>query len=298
MTKPDCLALQQAVFEAGDGPALLERRPDLAAHHHDCAGCRAWLAAFVRGAEAAADDRAFAAGVLARTVDNTCAQARTMSAAALDEPLPATERTLVATHLASCHDCRAVVDEMTASVAALRELADIDPGQAFTASVLLATSLRPSPVRALDRWRGQWDALVHRPRFAIEAAYALTLCLVLVTGNPLWALEWTAARVEPLVQRAGAPVEALDARVQALRERMAGDSITASGVTLGPGPAWTAWARQVRDDVVRSVAAGLTGIVEALEAAVSWVERWAIALLARVQPVATEPDAGAARSPQ
>jgi len=294
MTTPECLAFQQAMFEAGDGRALLARRPDLAAHHGACAACRAWLASFADGVESAAADAGFAASVMARTAGGACARARELAAAAFDEPLPAVERMLVAAHLETCAGCRAVVAEMTALVAALPELAEIDPGPAFTARVLAATSRRPGRARAFDWWRRQWEALVSRPRFALEAAYALTLVLVLVAGNPLSAFEWTAARVQPLVNRVGGPVEAIDARVQALRERMTG-VVAASEESAGLGATWADWARQTWDDLVASVQAGLSRVVAAVESAATSVRQWTRDVLGRAATAATEPDAGPAR---
>ena len=218
MTTPECLAFQQAVFEAGDGRALLARRPDLAAHHGACAGCRAWLAAFAGGVESAAGDAGFAASVMARTTRGACARARELAAA----------------------------------------------------------------------------ALVSRPRFALEAAYALTLVLVLVTGNPLSAVEWTAARVEPLVERVGGPVEAIDARVQALRERMTGGA-AASEESADLGATWADRARRTWDDLVALVSAGLSRIVAALESAAAWVRQWTRDVFGGAATTGTEPDAGPAR---
>jgi len=294
MTASECFAFQQAVFEAGDGRALLRRRPDLAAHHDACAGCRAWLAAFVGGVESAAGEAALTATVLARTSGDACARARELAAAALDEPLAAMDAALVAAHLGSCASCRVVVEEMAASVAALPALAEIDPGPAFTARVLAATSRRPARARAFDWWRRQWAGLVSRPRFALEAAYALTLVLVLFAGNPLSAFEWTAARVEPLVQTVGGPVQAVDARIQALRARVAG-GVVATEESASLATTWAEWAQRTWDDLMSSVSAGLSQIVGALESAVGWVRQWVRDAFGGAAATATEPDAGAAR---
>ncbi len=297
MTTAECLALQQAVFEAGDGLALLARRPDLAAHHDACPGCQAWLAAFAGGVEMAAGDVGFAESVMAQTAGGACGRARDLAAAALDGPLASVEGALVAAHLESCAACQAVVEAMTASVAALPELAEIDPGPAFTARVLAMTSRRPARARAFDWWRPRWAALVSRPRFALEAAYALTLVLVLAAGNPLAAFEWTAARVEPLVERAGGPSEALDAidaRVQALRERVTGGAAVVDE-SAGLAATWADWARQTWDDLVGSVSAGLSRTAAAVESAVTRVRQWTREVFGGVQSTLTEPEASAAR---
>jgi len=298
MTTGECLAFQQAVFEAGDGAALLERRPDLAAHPAMCPGCRRWLEAFASGQAAAAGALGLAAGVMARTAHGACTRARELSAVAIDEPLPAMERALVASHLENCAGCRAVVPEMEGALAALPSLAAIDPGPAFTARVLAATSRRPACSRALDRWRRRWETLVLRPRFAIEAAYALTLCLVLVTGNPLSAVEWTASVVEPLVQRVGAPVQALDARVEAWRSRAAGDLNTATATAAGSRASWVNWVRAVWDGAWRALAERFGLVIATLESLARRVHQWGLDLLERIQSLATEPEPGSVRSPE
>ena len=122
----------------------------------------------------------------------------------------------------------------------------------------------------------------------------MTLVLVLVAGNPLSAFEWTAARVEPLVQRASGPVEALDARVQALRERVTGGGAVADG-SAGLAATWAGWARQTWDDLVASVSSGLSRIVAAVESAAAWAHQWTRAVFGGAQSAPTEPGASGVR---
>lgn len=293
MTRPECLAFEQAVFGAGDGAVLLKRRPDLAAHHAECLSCRRWLEAFTAGTEAVAGVPAFAAGVMARTAATACARARELSASAFDAPLPAVERSLVEAHLEICAGCRAVVAEMVTAMAALPALAEAEPGPWFAARVLAATSGRPAPAR--EAWRRRWAALVSRPRFAIEAAYALTLCLVLVTGNPLSALEWTAARVEPLVERVETPIQAIDVKVRAWRHRTALGADAPKADVPGARTSWSRWIGKSRGAVFQAWSGWFSRVVAGLRSLLAQARRWGLELLERARTLVTEPHADSAR---
>lgn len=65
----------------------------------------------------------------------------------------------------------------------LPRLAEIDPGPGFTEAVLSRTSRRPGLFgwrrwqQRLGRWTEAWGRLIHRPRFAWEAAWCATLLL-------------------------------------------------------------------------------------------------------------------------
>ncbi|MEW6321655.1 MAG: hypothetical protein AB1635_11290 [Acidobacteriota bacterium] len=229
MTDHECLAFQQAAFEAGEDAARFDQQPERAGHLDGCPACRRWLAAFLAGVEAA-DAEPVAELVMARTTG-----------------LPA------------------------ALLSDLRALADEDPGPAFTARVLAATSRRPAPRRAYDAWVRRWNALVARPRFAFEAAYALTLCLVLASANPLSAVEWTSSHVEPLMTRADI-AGALDVR-------------------------WSDWARGAWAEFVSMVSDAWASLADAVTAVVSAVRQWTTDVLVRVQAAVTEPGTGRARSP-
>ena len=61
----------------------------------------------------------------------------------------------------------------------LAGLAELEPGPSFTEAVLARTSRRSSLGRVWRRFRSEtWPALVHRPRFAWEAAWCITLLVV------------------------------------------------------------------------------------------------------------------------
>jgi predicted anti-sigma-YlaC factor YlaD len=298
MNTLDCQAFEQAVFEAGGLARALAARPDLAAHRDGCAACRAWAERFARGVEDAGRLTDLPAGVVARTGGTACARARALLGAAFDEPLAALDGALVAGHLETCAACRAVASAMDEAAAALPGLAEIDPGPAFTARVLAATSRRRAGGRVVDRWRAAWAALVGRPRFALEAAYALTLVLILVGGNPLKAWERTVAQVRPIArahvaERIGALGQAIDARVVAWRDHAAPGPATDRAVTAG-ARSWLDRARQAWDDAFGVAGAWMRRLIDGVETFAGRIREWGVDLFSSP----TEPPAPPARSRQ
>jgi predicted anti-sigma-YlaC factor YlaD len=297
MNKPDCLALRQAVFQAGEMSQSLRQHPDLAAHLAACAECRLWLDAFEEGLGEGDRVAALGAGIMARTAPGACMRARDLAGASFDGPLPAVDATLLTGHLETCGECRAVTAEMAATSRVLPALADIDPGPWFTARVLAATSRRRASARLADRWRRAWSAMVDRPRFALEAAYALTLVLFLVAGNPMTALGRTAARIEPVArQRLADGVEqanrAITSGLDALKER-------AAAQTVVPAADWglAARARGLWQQVAGALAGGLSDLIDAIASAADRVWQWARELFGA--PARTgEPPTDPVRSPR
>lgn len=141
------------------------------------------------------DDR-FVADVLARTSGAVCVQARRLAGGAADEPLGAADQALLAEHLRHCAACRAVTQTLVSLASTLPVLADEAPGPDFADVVLAATSRRRRERRWHERWRDRWTAAAARPRFAWEVAYALTIVLVVLVGDPVRAWQSTAGRLE------------------------------------------------------------------------------------------------------
>lgn len=185
--------------------------------------------------------------VLARTSGPVCGRAHDLLA---DDDPPEVDRELLALHLEGCRECR----ELAAVLAAVRRdlpgLADVRPDPAFADDVLAATL--PASVRWRRRWRRfrteSWPRWVRRPRFAWEAAFALTLVLAPVftaDGSPLRSVGERAmalSRENPLPGRLHleAPVaeagERLESASRALEEspavRWAAGRIDSSRATL------------------------------------------------------------------
>lgn len=269
-------------------------------------------------------DATFAGDVLARTSGPACPRARLLLGGTPDAPMPPVDRALVDAHLERCGACREFAAALPAVVEVLPSLAEADPGPGFTARVLAATVQAPpgsttAPWR--DRWLAWWETLAARPRIAWEAAYALTLVLVLVVGDPVKAWDSAAAGLRiwsvpatPL----SLPAPNLSGARAALVSRGAR---MAEGI--GAARAWlehraqgaAAFAAALRADDAASGSRLWIFMAEVTDLAERWGLRalsWASDLLGALRPApgeprttpagdvnaapATEPPAGAARS--
>lgn len=152
---------------------------------------------------------------------------------------------LVALHLLECSECRALAGVMASLAVDLPRLAEISPDPGFADDVLRASL--PAAVRLRRWWRGAvapalqgtWERLVHRPRFAWEAAFVLTvvfLPLIVASGPSLAAAPARGAEeVARFAQGARtADVEIrLGAAVREIREseaaRRTGDGLESAG---------------------------------------------------------------------
>jgi hypothetical protein len=129
-----------------------------------------------------------------------CQRALTLVGGQPDGPLDDQTRALVAGHLEHCAECRAIAATLTETRAVLATLVEIEPGVAFTADVVAATSGSRIPARRpkhhglSERWawagelRGRvaaaWQRMLARPRLSLELAYLATVLLVVANGNP------------------------------------------------------------------------------------------------------------------
>jgi len=259
MNRLTCDHVRAAVLDPGTVQGDWVRHPDAAAHVQECPSCRDWLEALAAG------EQAWAAESADRFAAQVIAQTSGVEAVVNDLPL----------------------------------LADLDPGPGFAERVLMATSRK----RATEGWparvAGAWRAMVRRPRFAWEAAYVATLCWVLVFGNPVGAIEWSATNIRVVArERLGPPVSDLRADLDAWRARIAPGPAAPAGEATGPQiepvppvvqvwEAATNWLRGLTASVVNAIAF-------AWERVTSWSEQPAGE---RPAPPG-EPPAGPARSPQ
>lgn len=210
----DCRELEERLEALLDGALDDVDSRRCARHLEACPSCRE-LTAPLAVAAAPPDDLVDA--VLARTSGSPCGRAESRLCDWLDGAMASTERRLMAAHLDSCSDCRALAGAMRRLAAELPLLAELEPDPGFVEAVLAATL--PVRVRLRRWWAAVWPQWVHRPRFASEAAFVATMALVLVfatPGSPLGAMPTRAlalARSDPGAQ--------LEAPVAALEERFA-----------------------------------------------------------------------------
>lgn len=168
------------------------------------------------------DNERFVRDVLARTSGSPCRRCEDQLPDLADGVLADLDRQLVQAHLEHCTACRALAVAMSTSAPVLPQLAVVDPGEAFTAAVLGRTSRRqrlaappaharptglPGLMDRVGRWWGGW---LLQPGFAAQAAYALTVVLVLATvvpGSPLRGVPGKALQVMRAGPTAVAPLD-------------------------------------------------------------------------------------------
>jgi hypothetical protein len=233
-----CDAIRAVALDPGARPGDWTARPEVADHLRDCADCRDWLGLFGAG------ERAWAGEPDGSLADSVIA--RTTGIEALLRDLPS--------------------------------LASMDPGPGFAERVLLATSRRPARQRRRARLADAWGALVCRPRFAWEAAYVATVCWVLLFGNPVGALEWSASNIRTVAeQRFGGQVKGLHSDLESWRAKWAPDPASAVGAAPREAQtespimrAWQAGAAQVQR-ATQSVMDVLAGAWARVSDWVGWI---------------------------
>jgi hypothetical protein len=214
---------------------------------------------------------------MAATGGATCDRARELLASIRDMVLDPTDASLLAAHAARCLECRTFAATLASITEALPTLSEWDPGPGFAAAVLARTSLRPAEPTWGDWWRAAWQRLVQRPRFAWEAAYVVTLCWLLIFGQPITALDWTTARVSAVARETvPARVRVVQTRVVSWRDRVTADvdravSVVETGrasmekAASGAQRQATAWWTSLAADVVSLLESSWRAILSATE---------------------------------
>lgn len=162
-------------------------------------------------------DEKFVSDVLARTSGSACDRATEQFSDLMDGSLTGLDRELVQGHLEHCSPCRALAVTLGWLEPLLPQMAEIDPGPAFTARVISGTTGRigvaapgpavpTGPAGLMDRVGGWWDRQILRPGFAAQMAYAATVILVLMTTVPGSPLKGMPEKALEMVQ--AGPVEA------------------------------------------------------------------------------------------
>lgn len=186
-------------------------------HALECTACRDLLAVIREDISPVEDDAPadLAAGVLARTGSDPCRRSRDLLCSHVDGDLAGDDGELLGLHLHGCAECHALEVALVHLAEDLPAMAEIDPGPAFTHRVVAATVPRRSARDAVAWLQAWWQ----RPRFALEAAYVLTLVGLLVFGVPRVVTsaqatgEIAAAAPQAAKQLAGVAAERIDADV-------------------------------------------------------------------------------------
>jgi len=155
----------------------------------------------------------FVRNVMARTSGSPCERACSQLPNLADGVLEDMDRQLVQAHLEHCTSCRSVAVVLGWVQPMLTDMAVLDPGPAFTQSVVARTSgaVHPlakaarrgetvGPLGVIDRVGRWWQEQFFRPRFAMEFAYVATVVLVLLTSVPGAPLQNEARQAREMVQ--------------------------------------------------------------------------------------------------
>ena len=161
------------------------------------------------GSGAGGDDRRrseeFVQDVLARTSGQACRRALDQLPDLTDHRLEDLDRQLVQAHLEHCVACRQVAVTLGWLGSLLPDMAEVEPGPAFTAAVVARTSGALSraektvraggnygPAGLLDRLGRWWQGQLQRPQFALQFAYVATVLILALTATP-----WSPLRGAP-----------------------------------------------------------------------------------------------------
>jgi hypothetical protein len=182
----ECKRFERFLEDSFEVTLSEQNQASLADHLKRCPSCRQYRS-ILRGETnllARHDQEYLTRSVLDSTSGPSCASAEELLC--LDDGEASREgQRLLAAHLENCSHCSAMKAWLDEAKDVWPALSELDPGEGFTASVLLATSHSPAPppswIANLGRSVGQ---LLQRPRFSWEAAYVGTLLLIALVGNP------------------------------------------------------------------------------------------------------------------
>ncbi len=155
----------------------------------------------------------FVRNVLSRTSGSPCDRACEQLPGLMDGKLEDMDRQLVQAHLEHCDGCRSVAVVLGWMQPMLTDMAELDPGPAFTEAVVLRTTgaVHPlaraarrgeivGPLGLVDRLARWWQKQIFRPRFAMEFAYVATVILLLLTSVPGAPLRQEAHSAREMIQ--------------------------------------------------------------------------------------------------
>jgi hypothetical protein len=217
----DCLDFERWIERFEIGAAAVE--PEYREHADDCWACRQLLQLMELRVPLPGMTNDWTQRVVEATSGSPCDVVESWigdrSRSAAHDAVGAR---LVEVHLTSCVDCSALAGILGTLDDELRELQEVRVPIGFAEQVLARTL--PLDVRLRRRFRVVWQRWLRRPRFATELAYALTVLLLLVVGNPaapLSAMSKSARELSPVVDRLAAnaqPREVVEVLKRSVRE--------------------------------------------------------------------------------
>jgi len=169
--------------------------------------------------------------ILAQTSGPACDRLHRLACDFVDELLPAEDRELASLHLEHCPPCQGLVAGLHVTLRVLPGFAQVDPGAAFTASLLLRTrSPLPLILPPPDRFLAGWANLMRRPRAALEAAYLATAAGFILTQIPLPGSAGSAGSA--LISQARTEARTSTAQVASHGQRLTHSALATSSVRM------------------------------------------------------------------
>lgn len=178
----NCARFARILADYHEGTLTAGERTAAEQHLEQCLSCRSLLEVAAGGVDMLPEKmrEELVTSILARTSGGSvCHRVESSLWEFANGEQALEESRLIALHLDHCADCRATAADLALIQKVLPAMSEIDPGEMFTRAVVQATSgLRASRPDARIRFRGWWNHIVQRPRFALESAYGFTLMLV------------------------------------------------------------------------------------------------------------------------
>ena len=176
--------------------------------------------------------------ILAETHMDPCSRAERLLSQARDLPLPSEEEALLSVHLQHCVGCGQLEAVLGSLSPELRDMAFLEPDPYFTRDVLRRIGAISTTLGWRARFHGFWVQLVRRPRFAMEAAYVLTLFLALVLQiqtPSAKAVSELRSGSETLAEELSQVTRRMDQRLGSTGERLMGNlSVYLRQTNVGP----------------------------------------------------------------
>jgi predicted anti-sigma-YlaC factor YlaD len=296
----DCQHFDRRLDALLDGTCSPEEWQRAEAHLSGCARCRQLFDA-LGGRAGFSDDTADALlteAILARTSGSPCVAARDRLCDFVDDVLPAVDRGLVEGHLHHCQACSALAGALARTAAVLPSFAELEPPASLASAVLAATSRRAIEPGIGERVAAWFERAAMRPRFSVGVAYAATLLILLLVGDPVQAVRRTmgegAVYLQPALVAVG---ERIVAGVDGAR-RIGADTVGAMASLAqrpeGAATGWDAGLSGMRQWLVSNFGAPLAGVIERVS---GWIRAAMDALIRLVRPEPQKESPSAPSSP-
>jgi predicted anti-sigma-YlaC factor YlaD len=296
----DCHHFDRLLDALLDGACSVDEWRRAEEHLAGCARCRQLFDALGGHADTL-DETGHASlttAILDRTSGSPCLASRERLCDYVDGALAGLDRDLVGAHLVHCPACSALAGALVRSTAVLPSFAEIQPAASLADDVLAATSRRKVEPGIGERLAAWLARAAMRPRFSLNVAYAATLLILVLFGDPVQAVRRAVDDGAVYVQPGLIAVsEKVAAGLSGARSLGAEATRAVSSLAQRPDTAsrgWDAGLSAVRQWLVANLGAPLASVLERLT---QWIRGAmdAVIRLVRPQPPEHPPATEAAR---